>query len=225
MDTEQPFKHSFKQRKKYVLWKQGGKNPYWEYIEKNIKKHTLDRYDFIIYPNPNMTPDLLKKYTEYYADFYIDSFSEDNPHINPLADKDNEEEYISDDPEKSLEILLSRKEDDIKLFQNPNITTDIVESYPELSMVHFIFQNPDLNLDTIDIFLKMVYSEDDILNYGNPVIHSILRNKFLYHSVANRRGRATDIKIRYKQFKKLFEPVSIFSRNVDKVISKRVSYY
>lgn len=215
---------SFNQRKKYVAWKQAGKNPYWEYIEKNIA-NSLDRYDFIICPNPNMTPDLLKKYVEYYPEFYIPDFNEDNPRINPLADKDSEDEYISDDPQKSLEILLSRNDTDIKLFQNPNITTDIFESLSELYTdfySHFIFLNPNLNLHTIDIFAKTIYPNNE---HANPVMYSVLRNKFLYNSVVNRRGRATDTKIRQKYLKKLFERVSSFSRNVDKVMAKRISYY
>lgn len=212
--------------KKYVLWKQAGKNPYWEYIEKNIG-NSLDRYDFLICRNPNMTPDLLEKYTEYYADFFIPDFQDDNPHLNPILENDTEEEYISDDPEKSLKILLSKNEPDINLYRNPNITEDIFESYPELYIdyfPHFIFGNPNLNLDRIDIFIKMIYSGEDLIN-RNPVMYIILKNKFLYNSVVNRRGRAIDIKIRRKQFKKLFEPVSIFSRNIDKVIGKRLSYY
>lgn len=225
MSLIQSFNRSFNQRKKYVTWKQAGKNPYWEYIEKNIG-NSLDRYDFLICRNPNMTPDLLEKYTEYYADFFIPDFQDDNPHINPLLDTDTEDEYISDDPQKSLKILLSRAEPDINLFQNPNITIDIFESLSELYTdfyPHFIFQNPDLNLETIDIFVETIYGKNNVS--GNPVMYIVLKNKFLYNSVVNRRGRATDIKIRQKYIKKLFEPVSVFSRNVDKVIGKRLSYY
>ena len=49
-------------------------------------------------------------------------------------------------------------------------------------------------------------------------------NILLYEPISNKRARGRDIKKRSRDFKNIFEILSPFSRNIDRIISKRVNY-
>ena len=99
------------------------------------------------------------------------------------------------------------------LTENPNITFDIIESNPDLPWdMSWFSYNPNLDNDS----MKYI----DKYDFGN-----ISHNKFLYHDTVHKREKSKDIKCRHLYFQNIFEKISPFSRNIDRIIRKRLSYF
>jgi hypothetical protein len=74
-------------------------------------------------------------------------------------------------------------------------------------------RNPNITLETI------------MDNPDKPWDFDCLsENILLYDPIVNQKEKTLDIKLRYSLLNKIFEETSSFSRNIDKVIKKRLSY-
>jgi hypothetical protein len=101
------------------------------------------------------------------------------------------------------------------LSENPNITLDIIESNPDKDWdFNNLFGNP--NIDKEYILKNKKHDECYALKLCN--------NHFIYNEAVYRRNKVVDIKYRQFQVKFIFEKISYFSRNIDRIIWKRLLY-
>jgi hypothetical protein len=188
-------------------WEALSQNPNitWEIVRDNGDKP----WDWLLLSaNPNITWDILQedlyKNLEYRN---IDSDS-DSGYDSDFGFGDHKKV-----PEK-LDNIYRGKWEFYGLTINPNITIDIIESNPDLpwrlGCLGSLSQNPNLNLYAMDIHE---------IDFGD-----ISRNEFIYNDTVYKSEKKKDIKFRQIHLKLIFEKLSPFSRNIDKVIFKKLNY-
>jgi len=154
--------------------------------------------------NPNITWEILKE------DLYENLEIVDN-------EKDSDSGYDSDFgfgehkniPEK-LDNIYRGKWEFCGLTRNPSITFDIIESNSDLPWDDNFSENPNL-----------ILSYTSIEKYD---FRDISYNMFLYNNTVYKRKKSRDVKLRQIYLKLIFEKLSGFSRNIDRVIFKRLNY-
>jgi hypothetical protein len=170
--------------------------------EKDIlesNKEDIDKY--MVSLNPNITIENALKHPEIDWDWY--NFS-----LNPNLTYDDMIKYYT-------EVDF----DDDKLITNPNITMDIVESNTAIMWdVKNFSKNPNclhpgLNYKHVKDVINETYYLVDIVN-----------NNMMYNDTVFKANYKKDLSLRRKYLKLVFEKLSYFSRNIDKLIIKKINY-
>jgi hypothetical protein len=115
-------------------------------------------------------------------------------------------EIVRDNPDKNWNwISLSR---------NPNITWEIVQNNPDKPWNWvYLSKNPNITWEII---------KDNPDKPWKKV--EFVYNTLLYDPVVNKKQKTLHTKYRHTFAKNIFEGISAFSRNIDRVIRKRLSY-
>lgn len=181
-----------------------------------IQRENLDRYPGCL-SNPNIPWDILKML--YYKIGYPQ-----NTGINWHNDTITSE-IVRDNPKIHWDYLL--------LSDNPNLIDKILLEREYWNAYVFI-SNPGLTMD--DIETHNVYWDMSDWASENPNSYEYIdsysidwnlfsRNDFFMNKYVFTRNFKIDLKWRGKQSKKVFEKISGFSRNIDKIILKRLNYH
>jgi hypothetical protein len=97
---------------------------------------------------------------------------------------------------------------------NPDITWEIVKDNPDKTWNWYgLSMNPNITCEILKD------NPDQFLYY-----RGLSRNTFLYEPIVNKRHKTKDINFRYNIFKNIFEHISPFSRNIDRIIKRRLNY-
>jgi hypothetical protein len=100
------------------------------------------------------------------------------------------------------------------LSANPNITWEIVRDNPDKSWSWIsLSRNPNITLE----ILRDNPEESWDWEY-------LSLNKIIYDPIINNKEIRKDIKYRTIQYRFIFEKISFFSRNIDRLIQKRINY-
>jgi hypothetical protein len=153
-----------------------------------------------------------------------------NPNININFVKDNLDKYLWNwcTLSKNPNISWRDIEDNphlpwnfIFFCLNPNISMEIIlKNRDNLWDYTGLLNNPGLYSeyhDIMEIFAKNIYEKHNL-----PSIQP--DNNLLMDETVNKREKTRDIKKRYSWISNIFNDFSFFSRNIDKIIRKRLNY-
>ncbi len=125
--------------------------------------------------------------------------------------------WLSGNPNITWEIVrdnLDKPWDWYYLSENRSITWEIVRDNLDKAWDwRILSQNPNITWEIIK------NNQDKPWDWG-----WLSGNLFNYNPLVNKESRKKDIKLRLNYFKKIFESTSFFSRNIDKIILKRLNY-
>lgn len=178
------------------------------------------RHD-IKYINPNNTLELLEKHYDMneFSQIDYDHFS----HAFLLSQRDLIKykyalnwDIVSANPSITWDIVKNNPDLPWNydfLIRNPNITLDIIESNPEIHWkMEAFFRNPNISEEYIR--KHRIYNSELFLS----------GNSLLYDDTVYKANKSADIKWRLLKIKLILEKLSPFSRNIDKLLRKRVNY-
>ena len=175
--------------------------------------------------NPNITWEIVRDNLDKPWDWFVLSI---NPSITWEIVRDNPDrpwdwQHICLNPNITWEIVQNNPDKPWSMWslsQNPNITWEIVRNNGEYQWGTLgILRNPGIDMDDV-ILNKIEYQTE----YYDDFWYNISPNKFLYDPYVYRREKSKDIKWRRRKHLNIFEKFSPFSRNVDKLISRRINY-
>jgi len=137
--------------------------------------------------------------------------------IKNNPDKDWNYSYLSENLNITWEIVRDNPGKPWSWFYlatNPNLTWEIVRDNPDKDWHYgYLSENPNITWEIVRDNLDKPWDWEYLSN-----------NMFLYKKIVNFKNKTKDIKLRYSYLKNIQEKVSAFSRNIDKVILKRINY-